>query len=158
MITEFIFEETQAQADVLRNVLVIDNLEEQTFIPLKSGATPVWRHRWDNIVTVWRHWWDNNVTVWRHWWGHKAIVWYHCCRNWGGNNFSSLSLSEVSQKIKMIWLWLKWDKPYWVKVRNWTITRKLAKPNQPNFIHSYVLNVPKGSWAVGGLPLPWPFK
>ena len=47
MITEFIFEETQAQADVLRNVLVIDNLEEQTFIPLKSGAMPVWRHWWD---------------------------------------------------------------------------------------------------------------
>ena len=34
---EFIFEETQAQADVLRNVLVIDNLEEKTYIPLKSG-------------------------------------------------------------------------------------------------------------------------
>jgi hypothetical protein len=38
---EFIFEETSAQADVLRNVLVIDNLEEQTFIPLKSGPRPV---------------------------------------------------------------------------------------------------------------------
>jgi hypothetical protein len=36
-VTEFIFEETQAQADVLRNVLVIDNLEEKTYIPLKSG-------------------------------------------------------------------------------------------------------------------------
>ena len=38
IVSEFIFEETQAQADVLRNVLVIDNLEEKTFIPLKSGA------------------------------------------------------------------------------------------------------------------------
>jgi hypothetical protein len=34
---EFIFEETQAQADVLRNVLVIDNLEEKMYVPLKSG-------------------------------------------------------------------------------------------------------------------------
>lgn len=34
---EFIFEETQVQADVLRNVLVIDNLEEKMYVPLKSG-------------------------------------------------------------------------------------------------------------------------
>ena len=34
---EFIFEETAHQADVLRNVLVIDNLEEKLFVPVNSG-------------------------------------------------------------------------------------------------------------------------